>query len=68
MTSYYIPSKGHIMNLANEATRAWIYRVITAALPLLTAYGVVADEQVPLIVALVAAILGTGLAARNTTV
>jgi hypothetical protein len=61
-------TKGTTMNLANEATRAWIYRVITAALPLLTAYGIVADEMVPLIIALVAAILGTGLAARNTTV
>ena len=56
------------MNLTDETTRAWIYRVITAALPLLTAYGVVAETDVPLIVALVAAILGTGLAARNTTV
>jgi hypothetical protein len=56
------------MSLTDEATRAWIYRVITALLPLLTAYGIVADEMVPLIIALVAAILGTGLAARNTTV
>ncbi len=55
------------MNL-NEATRAWIYRVITAALPLLTFYGVVADEVVPLYLALAAAVLGTGLAARNTSV
>ena len=53
---------------ADEATRGWIYRVITAILPLLTAYGVIAEETVPLIVALVAAILSTGLAARNTEV
>jgi hypothetical protein len=52
---------------ADEATRGWIYRVITAALPLLTAYGLVAEETVPLIVALVAAILSTGLAAANTS-
>lgn len=55
-------------DLTNESTRAWVYRVITAALPLLTAYGVVADETVPLYLALAAAILGTGLAARNTSV
>jgi hypothetical protein len=56
------------VSLKDEATRAWIYRVVTAALPLLTAYGVVAEDKVPLIVALVAAILSTGLAARNTSV
>jgi hypothetical protein len=56
------------MSLKDEATRAWIYRVVTALLPLLTAYGVVADETVPLILALVAAVLSTGMAARNTTV
>lgn len=55
-------------NLTNESTRAWVYRVITAAIPLLTFYGVISDEVVPLIVGLVAAILGTGLAARNTSV
>jgi hypothetical protein len=55
-------------DLTNEATRAWIYRVVTAALPLLTAYGVVTEEKVPLIVGLVAAVLSTGMAARNTSV
>ncbi len=55
-------------DLTNEATRAWVYRVVTAALPLLTAYGVVTEEKVPLIVALVAAVLSTGMAARNTSV
>ena len=57
-----------MFDLTNEATRAWIYRVVTAALPLLTAYGIVAEEKVPLIVGLVAAVLSTGMAARNTTV
>lgn len=56
------------MNFADEATRAWIYRVTTAVLPLLTAYGVIADEKVPLIIALIAAVLNTGMAARNTSV
>lgn len=52
--------------MPNEHTRAWIYRVVTAALPLLTAYGVIAESKVPLIVALAAAVLGTGMAAANT--
>lgn len=51
----------------NEATRAYLYRILLAALPLLTAYGVVAEEMVPLIVALVAAVLGVGLAVGNTS-
>jgi hypothetical protein len=55
------------MNLTDERTRAWIYRVVTAALPLLTAYGVVAESEVPLFIALAAAVLGTGMAAANTT-
>lgn len=56
------------MSLNDEHTRAWIYRVLTAALPLLTFYGVITDEAVPLIAGLVAALFGTGLAAKNTEV
>jgi hypothetical protein len=56
------------MSLNDEATRAWIYRVLTAALPLLTFYGVVADDAVPLIAGLIAAVFGAGLAAKNTEV
>ena len=51
----------------SEATRAWIYRVLIAALPLLTAYGVVSESQAPLFVALAGAILGTGVAVANTS-
>jgi len=50
-----------------QATRAYIYRVLLAALPLLTAYGVVAEEQVALFVGLAAAVLGVGLATVNTS-
>ena len=53
--------------MPNESTRAYIYRVITAAGPLLTAYGLVQDATWPLIVALVATVLGTGLASANTS-
>jgi hypothetical protein len=40
---------------------------LLAALPILTAYGLIDEQIVPLIVALVAAILSTGLAAANTS-
>lgn len=50
-----------------EAKRAYIYRVLLAALPLLTFYGLVTEEQVPLIVGLVSAVLGVGLATANTS-
>lgn len=55
-------------DLTEESTRAWVYRVVTAALPLLTFYGVLAEEVVPLVLGLVAAVLSTGMAARNTEV
>lgn len=51
----------------SEATRAWIYRVLIAAAPLLVVYGVVDNETAPLWVALGAATLGNGLAAVNTS-
>lgn len=51
----------------NERTRAYLYRVLLAAIPLLQAYGIVEDEQVPLIVGLVGAVLATGLATLNTS-
>lgn len=51
----------------NESTRAYLYRVTLAALPILTAYGVVADQRAPLFAGLAAAILSSGLAAANTS-
>lgn len=51
----------------DEATRAWIYRVLTAVVPILIAYGVLDEQVAPLWVALGAAVLGTGLAAANTS-
>lgn len=50
-----------------ESTRAYIYRVTLAALPILTAFGVVAESQVPLYIGLAAAILNVGLATANTS-
>ena len=42
--------------------RDWAYPVITAAVILLGAYGIIAEEQVPLWIGLGAALLGTGTA------
>lgn len=50
-----------------EPTRAWLYRIVLAALPVLTAYGVISEQEVALYAALAAAVLSTGLAAANTT-
>ena len=55
------------MSLNDEYTRAWIYRVLTAALPILTFAGVLTDEAAPLVAGLIAAVFGAGLAANNTT-
>jgi hypothetical protein len=51
----------------NEKTRAYIYRVVTAIMPLVVAYGLLEEDKTPLIVAAVGAILGNGLAAINTS-
>jgi len=55
------------MSLKDEQTRAWIYRVLTAAVPLVAAYGIVDGRTAALWLGLAAAILGTGLAAYNTS-
>lgn len=53
--------------IKKESTRAYIYRVLTAAVPLLTLWGVVAENEVPLYIGLAAAILGLPVAAANTS-
>lgn len=50
-----------------ERTRAYIYRVLTAAAPLLTAYGITTEADLALWLALAGTILGVGLAAANTS-
>ena len=59
--------KGPHMSLKDEATRAWIYRVLTAAVPLVAAYGLIDGRTAALWLSMCAAILGTGLAAYNTS-
>lgn len=53
--------------MLNESTRAWIYRVSLAVIPLLIAFGVVQNEDAALWVALAGAVLNTGLATANTS-
>jgi hypothetical protein len=53
-----------------EKTRAWIYRIAIAVVPLLTGYGIVEDSKAALWLGLVGAALGFGtsaLAAANTS-
>jgi hypothetical protein len=66
MTSYYIPSSNK-EPIMNEATRAWIYRILLALQPLVVAYGVATEEQTVLWVGVASAVLGTGLATLNTS-
>jgi len=51
----------------NEPTRAYIYRVLTACVPLAVAYGHLNEQEAALWLAVAAAVLGTGLAALNTS-
>lgn len=50
-----------------ESTRAYLYRVLLAVQPLVTAYGIVDDQQAALWVGIAAAVLGIGLAVANTS-
>lgn len=50
-----------------EHVRAYIYRILVVALPLLIAYGVVDEQNAALWLALAGAVLSTGLAAVNTS-
>lgn len=50
-----------------QRVRAWVYRVATAAMPLLIAYGVIDDQKAALWLGAAAAVLVPGLAAANTS-
>lgn len=52
--------------MPSSDTRAWIYRVATAVLPLLVLYGVVDDQSAALWLAAAGSLLVPGLAAANT--
>lgn len=54
------------MKMPSQNTRAYVYRVSVAALPLLVLIGLVSQDAVPAIVSLLAAALLPALAAANT--
>jgi hypothetical protein len=66
MTSYYIPRNPKEPTM-NEATRAWIYRILLAIQPLVVAYGVATETEAVLWIGVASAVLGTGLATFNTS-
>jgi hypothetical protein len=51
----------------SEQVRAWIYRVILSAQPLVVFYGLLAEQEAALWVAVISSILGVSLAAANTS-
>ena len=67
MTSYFTDKGGRKMSFKNEATRAYVYRVLVALVPVLIAYGVVDSRQVAVWLGLASAFLGFGLASANTS-
>jgi hypothetical protein len=53
--------------MPNETTRAWLYRCLVAAVPVLIVYGVLDEATAAVWIGLAAAVLGVGLAAVNTS-
>lgn len=51
----------------NEATRAYIYRVLLALQPLVVAYSLASEQEAALWLSVASAVLGTGLATVNTS-
>lgn len=67
MTSYFTNEGGNKMSFKNEATRAWIYRVLLAVVPILVFYGAIDESQVAVWLGLASSVLGFGLASANTS-
>ncbi|QOT19747.1 hypothetical protein [Paenarthrobacter sp. YJN-5] len=53
------------MIIKDPAIRAWIYGIFAAGAAVAVVYGLVTNEQVTVWLALVAAVLGNGLALAN---
>jgi len=51
----------------NEATRAYIYRVLLAVQPLVLFYGIASQAEIALWLGVISAALGLGLASKNTS-
>ena len=50
-----------------EANRAYVYRILLALQPVVVAYGLATDTVAVLWLSVASAVLGTGLAAKNTS-
>ena len=50
-----------------QSTRAYLYRLSTAVVPVLVSYGMLSDEKAAVWVGLAGAVFSTGLAAVNTS-
>jgi hypothetical protein len=57
-----------LISIFTPEVRAWIYRILVSAAPLVVFYGLMTQEAVALWIALVATFLGTGMAALNTSI
>lgn len=55
-----------LKTLLSQKKRAWFYRVVSTAAPLLAFYGLMSHTAAALWVAFIGAVLGTGLAAAKT--
>lgn len=53
--------------MPNEKTRAYIYAVLVAAVPIAIVYGILDTQTAALWLGLAAAVLGLGLATANTS-
>lgn len=51
-----------ITELIPPPVRSWLYAIVTALIPLLSAYGIISEQTAPLWIALAGAILATGTA------
>ena len=55
------------MGWLTEQRRAWTYRLLLAAVAVAAVYGVIGEDEVTAWTALIAALLGNGLATLNTS-
>lgn len=60
------PEPHPVLPFLTAERRAWLYRMVVAALPLLVFYGVAAEEEIALWAGVIAAFLSTGTAALHT--
>lgn len=55
------------MKMPSERTRAWLYQILAVGIAIAGTYGLIDDQQQVLLLSLIAAVLGLGLARANTT-